>query len=58
MAICVFLFAATVIAARSALLIVCLSFCDLISMCVMVCVRGLTTSAPSVLLPWTCEPSL
>ncbi len=46
---------ARVMAASSALLIVCL-FCDLSSMCVTLCVRGLTTPAPSVLLPLTCEP--
>jgi hypothetical protein len=43
-------------AASSAMLIVCLSFCDLLSICVMVCDRGLTAPAPSVLLPLTCEP--
>ena len=47
---------ANVMAASSALLIVCLSFCDLMSMCVTLCVRGLSTPAPSVLLPLTCEP--
>jgi len=26
--------------------------------CVMGCVRGLTTPTPSVLLPLTCEPSM
>ena len=46
----------TVMVARSALLIVCLSFCDLMSICVMVCVRGFTTPALNVLLPLTCEP--
>ncbi len=49
---------ATVMAASFAMMIVCLSFCDLMSICVMVCVRGLTTPAPSVLLPLTCEPSV
>ena len=47
---------ANVMAASSALLILCLSFCDLISLCVTFCVSGLTTPAPSVLLPLTCEP--
>ena len=45
-------------AASSALLMACLSFWDLISMCVTCSVRGLTTPAPSVLLPLTCEPSV
>jgi hypothetical protein len=49
---------AVVMAASSALLIVCLYFWDLISMCVTCAVRGLTTPAPSVLLPLTCEPSV
>ena len=49
---------AVVMAASSALLIVCLSFWDLISMCIMCSVFGLTTPAPSVLLPLTCEPSV
>jgi len=49
---------ARVMAASSALLIVCLSFCDFMSMCVTLCVRGLTTPASSVLLPLTCEPSV
>jgi len=34
---------AIVMAVSSAMLIVCLSFFDLMSMCVMVCVRGFTT---------------
>jgi len=37
-----------VIAASSDLLIACLSVCDLISMCVVVCVRRFTMDAPSV----------
>ncbi len=49
---------AVVMAASSALLTVCLSFWDLISMCVACSVRGLTTPAPNVLLPLTCEPSV
>ena len=49
---------AIVMAASSALLIACLSFCDLMSMYVTFCVRGLTTPALSVLLPFTCEPSV
>ncbi len=32
----------------SALCIVCLSGCDFTSICVVVCVEGLTTEAPSV----------
>ena len=44
--------------ASSALLIVCLSFGDLIVMCVTCPVRELTTPAPNVLLPLTCEPSV
>jgi hypothetical protein len=44
--------------ASSTRLIVCLSVCDLMSICVMVCVRGFTTPAPNVLLPLTCEPSV
>ena len=49
---------ARVRAASSVLLIVCLSFCYLMSMCVTLCVRGLTTHAPSVLFPLICEPSV
>ena len=45
-------------AASSALLIVCRSGCDLMSMCVMVFVLGFTTPAPSVGFPLTCEPSV
>ena len=49
---------AVVMAVSSALLIVCLSFWDLISMCVTFSFRGLTTPAPCALLPFTCEPSV
>jgi hypothetical protein len=49
---------AVVMAASSALLILCLSFWDLISMCATCYVRGLATPAPNVLLPLTCEPSV
>ena len=49
---------AVVMAASSALLIVCLSFWDSISMCVTCSLRGLITPAPSVMLPLTCEPSV
>ena len=49
---------AVVMAASSALLIVRLSFWDLISMCMMCSFRGMTTPAPNVLLPFTCEPSV
>ena len=41
----------SVIAVNSALLIVCLSGCDLTSMRVVVCVEGLTIDAPSVGFP-------
>ncbi len=40
-----------VIAVSSALLIVCLSGCDFTSICVVVCVDGLTMDAPSVEFP-------
>ena len=49
---------ATAMAASSAMLIVCLSGCDLMSMCVMVFVLGFPTPAPSVGFPFTCEPSV
>ena len=49
---------AMVTAASSARLMVCLSSCDLISMCVMVCVLGQITEAPSTGLPVICEPSV
>ncbi len=51
-------FRARVMAASSARFIVCLSRCDLISICVMVCVFGLTMDAPKVGLPVTREPSV
>ncbi len=51
-------FSAKVMAASSARLIVCLSGCDFISMCVVVCVLGLTMDAPKVGLPVTREPSV
>ena len=47
-----------VMAASSARLIVCLSFWDLIAMCVTCPVRWLIAPAPNVLLPLTCEPSV
>ncbi len=47
---------ATVMAASFALLIACLYGCDLISMCVMVCVLGFATPTPSVVLSLTCKP--
>ncbi len=47
---------AVVMAASSALLILCLSFWDLISVCMTFSFRGLTTPAPNVLLTFTCEP--
>ena len=49
---------ATAMAANSALLIVCLSGCDLISMRVIVFVLGFTTPAPSVGFPLTSESSV
>ena len=49
-------FSATAMAASSALLIMCRSGCDLMSICVMVFVLGFTTPAPSVKFPLTCEP--
>ena len=48
----------SVIVVSSALLIVCLSGCDLTSMCVVVCVEGLTMDAPSVGFPVCWEPSV
>ena len=48
---------ATAMAANSAILIGCLSGCDLMSMCVMEFVFGFTTPAPSMGLPLTYEPS-
>ena len=48
----------TAMAASFALLIVYLSGCDLISMCVMEFVLGLTTIAPNVGFPFTCDPSV
>jgi hypothetical protein len=38
-------------AGKSARLIVCRFGCDLMSMCVVVCVRGFTITAPSMGLP-------
>jgi hypothetical protein len=49
---------ATAMAASSALLIMCRSGCDLMSICVMEFVLGFTTPAPSVGFPLTCEPSV
>ena len=49
---------AKVMAASSARLIVCLSGCDFISICVVVRVLGLTMDAPKVGLPVTREPSV
>jgi hypothetical protein len=49
---------ATVMAASFDRLIVCRTDCDLMSMCVVMCGRGFTTPAPSVLLPLTCDPSV
>ena len=47
-----------VIVVSSALLVVCLSGCDLTSMCVVVFVVGLTIDAPSIGFPLFWEPSL
>jgi hypothetical protein len=49
---------ATVMVASSAPLIVCLSGCDLISIWVVVWVRGFTTDAPRVGFPVICDPSV
>ena len=49
---------AVVMAASLALLMVCLSGCDFISMCVMVLCLGSISDAPSVGLPVICDPSL
>ncbi len=49
---------ARVMAASSALLMVWHSSCDLIWMCVVMPVLGLTTDAPSVGFPDFCEPSV
>jgi len=48
----------SVIVVSSALLITCLSGRDLMSMCVVVCVEGLTMDAPSVGFPVFLEPSV
>ena len=45
-------------AANSALLIVCRSGCDLMSMCVVEFVLGFTTPDPNVGFPLACEPSV
>jgi hypothetical protein len=45
-------------AANSALLIVCLSSCDLLSMWVLACVFGLTMDAPNVGFPVLGDPSV
>jgi len=47
---------AVVMVASSALLMVCLSGCDFIPMCVVVLCLGSTTDAPSVGLPVICDP--
>ncbi len=49
---------ARVMAASSARFIVCLSGCDFISICVVVCVFGFIIDAPRVGLPVTTEPSV
>ncbi len=45
-------------AASSAWIMICLSGCDFISICVVVWVQGLTMDAPRVGLPVTREPSV
>ena len=49
---------ATAMAASSALLIVCRSGCDLMSMCVMMFLLEFNIPAPIVGFPLTCEPSV
>ncbi len=49
---------ARVMAASSALLMMCRSSCGLISMCVVMPILGFTTDAPSVGFPDFCEPSV
>ncbi len=49
---------ARVMAASSALLMVCLSGYDFTSICVVVCEIGLTMDAPRVGFPVTSEPSV
>ena len=49
---------AVVMAASSALLMVCPSGCYFISMCVVVLCLGSTTDTPSVGLPLICDPSV
>ena len=49
---------AIAMAASSAMLVVCRSGCDLMSMCVTEFVLGITTPAHTVGLPLTCEPSV
>ena len=49
---------ANAMAAKSNLLIVCRSYCDLMSMCVMEFVLGFTTPAPNLGFSLTCEPSV
>ena len=51
-------FRARVMAASSARLIVCLSGCDYILICVVVWCLGLTMDAPKTGLPVTREPSV
>ena len=55
---CLLAFSARVMTASSARFMVCLSGCDFISICVVVCVLGLTMDAPRVGLPVTREPSV
>ncbi len=45
-------------AANSAILIVCRFVCNLISICVMMFVSGMTTPAPKMGLPLICERSV
>ncbi len=58
--VCLFLLASStnVMAASSARFLVCLSGCDFLSICVVVCVLGLTMDAHRMGLPVTREPSV
>ncbi len=56
--LCLLAFRARVMAASSARFIVCLSGCDFISICVVVCVLGFTMDSPKVGLPVAREPSV
>ncbi len=55
---CLLVSSAMAMAAISAQLMVCLSDCDFISICVVVWVLGLTMDAPRMGLPVTRDPSV